>query len=270
MGHVFAGILLLAGSASTSAFLQSFGLIRYWTTCYNLCWSLSLFFILWSNRKKEYKDWILINSIYQFILNSNQVSGLPTLGTIALYESGLYISLILEVILLVHFYLPAEAWIKKHLFVKLEKIEFNIPSTADFEDKNKENNVNKSLEESSEWNPPPNPFNEKKVSVKQEPVLKVEEPKINDENKVTIGLEAVSGESLFDVEKIDIQLNTEDKDKVEAIIKGKGEQGVLFKELLEQSHLTEERLKSIVRYLEFEDRIIFSEKTDSDIKYVYL
>ena len=301
--QLISAVLLFVDAVAYTLYLSNLGFniqvqvaipfMRWWISFYNFGWALAFFLIVWSGKTKVYRDWIMLNMTYQFILNTGEVSGLPTKGIYALYDAALYISISTQVLLICHYYLPDEAVFKKMFLSKLEKIEFNVLSTADFRDPNAAKAQKGSDDvyvdtvqkddggNDDDWKPPEKPFGEIKKGPphpKRESAKSRGEPTL-DPTQTIIGNthQSVGAETEFhgpkseyqdDISEININIDLEQKDQVCEIIKAKGDDGILLSELKRIS--TSSMLPDIIKFLEFEERVIYSEPMDGDTKFIYL
>eukprot|EP00834_Sanchytrium_tribonematis_P001551 NODE_39_length_35218_cov_0.479655.p14 type:complete len:304 gc:universal NODE_39_length_35218_cov_0.479655:31892-32803(+) len=290
--QLLASVILFADVCALTSNVLNSNLIpfrRWWIVFYNIGWSLGLLFIKWKGRSKKYKDWIMINTIYQFILNSGEISGLPSMNLVALYDAGLYILIIAEILIILHLYLPKEAFIKTKFISILEKVEFNVPSMSDFDgtaepaetiEKTKEKESEEGDNEEDEEDVlPADPFGDakkramekafaKSTPVKQEPELKQNEP-LAAKEEIAGSKESFNIKDLDNMfEKIDFTVDQKEKDEVSDEISKHGDAGISYSELAKI--FPAKPLLDILRLLEFEDRIIYSEKVENEVKYIYL
>eukprot|EP00835_Amoeboradix_gromovi_P002407 NODE_136_length_18060_cov_0.656645.p5 type:complete len:335 gc:universal NODE_136_length_18060_cov_0.656645:12674-11670(-) len=294
--QLLSSIILLASAAAYSADPKTSMFVpfkRWWIVFYNFSWAVGFFYINWSDQRKKYFNWTMINTVYQFILNTDEISGLPSTNLAALYDSGLYIAVIAQVFIICHLYLPGNSLLKSKILIKLEKIEFNIPSTADFKDPGAVEMENKSVEkiyedDEDDWKPPSNPFHEKSekrnsdkvpTAIKEEPELEVhetvlkQEPDRNSERKSikeagsNLGTRkrAPSPSIVGDILDVENSVSQEDKDVVIDVIKSRGDVGISQSEIYELTAIS--ALVRILQVLEFEDAVIVSKKVETDTIY---
>ena len=232
---------------------------KYWYLAfYNFGWAIGLLYLHWMGLTKKYKDWIMINMLYQFILNSDGISGLATANLNALLDAALYILTINQVVMMIHMYLPEDALVKSKLLSKLEAYEFNIASTADF-DAEKDGNEMKSLEN----------VQFTATTVDRPSVAETRQESV----KAPAKLESVSSlekqmMGAFDTSEI----KEEDREQVLMEITATGEEGI--RKTCLRDTFPNVDIDVILQYLEFEERLVFSEAVESsdskDVKYVLL
>ena len=282
--QILASLLLFISVTASSATVYGpfIPASRWWIPLYNFGWSFGLLYIKMTGRSKSYHEWIMINSVYQFFLNSSEISGTQTTGLFALYDSGLYISIVAQAFIVCHLYLPSDAYVKVFILSHLEKIQFNVISPADIQQKQVEQEQIENPQVGSNDALPDDPFDDKARSKTRnspsQPVIAKEEPVLNkpmtehEENQENVNVgTSVDGESLFAVELTDIekaQVNDDEKEQVIATIKARGDMGILLSEL--QNQVVSKSLLIILKVLEFEDRVVYSEKTENDVKFIFL